>query len=131
MNLRITLCFPTASLVHFPFHNELNISSPSSLNYSESLLSGLCLEYEHCSALKLSFYFHLEPVCKFMMHFQQCRKQEMMRSIRLQHYGVTSCKQRHLIVKHHQFAYRCLTGGFLFLRIFSIAISVRPHVCFC
>ena len=27
-------------------------------------------------------------------------------------------------------AYRGLTGGFLLLRIFSVAISMRPHVCF-
>ena len=27
-------------------------------------------------------------------------------------------------------AYRGLTGGFLLLRIFSVAISVSPHVCF-
>ena len=26
-------------------------------------------------------------------------------------------------------AYRDLTGGFLLLRIFSVAISVSPHVC--
>ena len=26
--------------------------------------------------------------------------------------------------------YRSLTGGFLLLRIFSVAISVSPHVCF-
>ena len=26
--------------------------------------------------------------------------------------------------------YRGLTGGFLFLRNFSVAISVSPHVCF-
>ena len=26
--------------------------------------------------------------------------------------------------------YRGLNGGFLFLRIFSVAISVSPHVCF-
>ena len=35
------------------------------------------------------------------MQFQQCRKQEMVSNIRLQHYDLTSCKQRHLIVKHH------------------------------
>ena len=27
-------------------------------------------------------------------------------------------------------AYCGLTGGFLLLRIFSVAISVSPHVCF-
>ena len=27
-------------------------------------------------------------------------------------------------------AYRGLTGGFLLLRNFSVAISVSPHVCF-
>ena len=27
-------------------------------------------------------------------------------------------------------AYRGLTGGFLLLRIFSVGISVSPHVCF-
>ena len=27
-------------------------------------------------------------------------------------------------------AYRGLTGGFLLLQIFSVAISVSPHVCF-
>ena len=27
-------------------------------------------------------------------------------------------------------AYRVLTGGFLLIRIFSVAISVSPHVCF-
>ena len=27
-------------------------------------------------------------------------------------------------------AYRGLTSGFLLLRIFSVAISVSPHVCF-
>ena len=27
-------------------------------------------------------------------------------------------------------AYRGLNGGFLLLRIFSVAISVSPHVCF-
>ena len=27
-------------------------------------------------------------------------------------------------------AYRGLTGGFLLLQNFSVAISVRPHVCF-
>ena len=27
-------------------------------------------------------------------------------------------------------AYRGLTGGFLLLRIFSVAISVSPHICF-
>ena len=26
-------------------------------------------------------------------------------------------------------AYRCLTGGFLLLRNFSVAISASPHVC--
>ena len=36
-----------------------------------------------------------------MMQFNQCRKQEMMSSIRLQQYDVTSCKQRHLIEKKH------------------------------
>ena len=34
-----------------------------------------------------------------MMQFHKCRKREMMSSIRLQHYDVTSCKQRHLIEK--------------------------------
>ena len=29
------------------------------------------------------------------------QKQEMTSSVRLQHYDVTSCKQRHLIVKHN------------------------------
>ena len=27
-------------------------------------------------------------------------------------------------------AYRGLTGGFLLLRIFSVAVFVGPHVCF-
>ena len=27
-------------------------------------------------------------------------------------------------------AYRCLTSGFVLFRIFSIGISVSPHVCF-
>ena len=35
-----------------------------------------------------------------MMQFHKCRKREMMPSIRLQHYDVTSCKQRHLIEKY-------------------------------
>ena len=34
-----------------------------------------------------------------MIQFHKCRKREMMSSIRLQHYDVTSCKQRHLIEK--------------------------------
>ena len=34
-----------------------------------------------------------------MMQFHKCRKREMMSSVRLQHYDVTSCKQRHLIEK--------------------------------
>ena len=34
------------------------------------------------------------------MQLQQCRKREMMSSIRLNPYDVTSCKQSHLIVKH-------------------------------
>ena len=36
-----------------------------------------------------------------MMQFHKCRKQEMMSSIRFQHYDVTSCMQRHLIEKKH------------------------------
>ena len=28
-------------------------------------------------------------------------------------------------------AYRGLSGGFVLLRIFSVAVSVSPHVCFC
>ena len=37
-----------------------------------------------------------------------------------------------MFVKHicEQWAYRGLTGGFLLLRIFSVGISVSPHVCF-
>ena len=31
------------------------------------------------------------------MQFQQCQKQEIMSSIKYQHYDVTSCTQRHLI----------------------------------
>ena len=31
--------------------------------------------------------------------------------------------------KKKEVGYRGLTGGFLLLRIFSVAISVRPHVC--
>ena len=34
-----------------------------------------------------------------------------------------------LIVDIYSFANAC-TGGFLFFRIFSVAISVSPHVCF-
>ena len=40
-----------------------------------------------------------QSMCRCTMQFQQCRKQEMTSSIILQHYGVTSCKQRHLIIK--------------------------------
>ena len=52
-------------------------------------LRNLCVTIDQCA------------VCRFMMQFQQCRKQEMMSSIRLQNYDVTFCKQRHLKVKHH------------------------------
>ena len=47
------------------------------------------------------FLFHLRSICRCTMQFQQCRKQEMTSSIVLQHYDLTSYKQRLLIVKHH------------------------------
>ena len=81
------------------------ISSPSCLNYSEYLIAGLYLSFFpriwalECSEIK--FLIHLRPFCRCTMQFQQCKKQEMTSSVRLQHYDVTSCKQRHLIVKHN------------------------------
>ena len=36
----------------------------------------------------------------------------------------------HLPIKGMAKTYRAFTGGFLLLRIFSVAISVSPHVCF-
>ena len=43
------------------------------------------------------------------------------------------CKMKHNFANFRVVlgqAYRGFTGGFLLLRIFSVAISVNPHVCF-
>ena len=42
------------------------------------------------------------------------------------------CEKQLLCMCVHVFgwAYRGLTGGFLLLQNFSVAISVNPHVCF-
>ena len=68
-----------------------------------------------------------------MMQFHKCRKREMMSSIRLQHYDVTSCKQCHLIkiywykgvstcYNHRKFG----KVSFIFDRV--IAFSKKVHV---
>ena len=69
-----------------------------------------------------------------MMQFHKCRKREMMSSIRLQHYEVTSCQQRHLIEK----IYRCKGvstcynhrkfGKVSFITEGVIAFSKKVHV---
>ena len=46
-------------------------------------------------------FISLETSFRFMMQFQQCRKKEMRSSITLQHFDVTSCKQRNLTTKHN------------------------------
>ena len=44
------------------------------------------------------------------------------------HFGLSSLEQPFRVVLG--WAYRGLTGGFLLLQNFSVAISVSPHACF-
>ena len=80
------------------------------------------------------FLVYLRPFCRCTVQFQQCRKQEVMSSIRLQHYDVTSCKQRHRIVKHHcckqvSIFYRHRKiGKVSFINEGVIAFSKKVHV---
>ena len=70
-----------------------------------------------------------------MMQFRQCRKQEMMSSIRLQHYDVTSWKQRHLIEKNGAKGNQLATTTEILEKFPSIkegviAFSKKVHVFF-